>query len=207
VLKYYSQSVQTSFLALVSVFSFIFNADLVKAQDYPSFSESSREQKKPETKNSPDFSIKVGGGLGYEQVNKQGGFSINGSLNANLYDFTASVEIVDLFFYGNGGNSGYYTDTFSNGQSRCRSASNGQFATTSSCSPNIGVDVKFLRNADLSYGFPIDSARNKIFFGAGIPITDNNRTSAYGVFGYQSSSGGLVKAKVGNDTLDIRIGF
>ena len=34
------------------------------------------------------------------------------------------------------GDSGpYYTDTFDNGQSRCRNSSNGQFAETSNCSP------------------------------------------------------------------------
>ncbi len=213
----YSNPSQASIAALFSaIFSFITSVEPVKAQVSPLVPnpyESYGEQKKPKAENlsdfksSSDFSIKVGGSLGYEQVNKEGGFGINGNLNANLYNFTASVEVVDFFVYGKGGSSGYYTDTFSNGQSRCRNASNGRFATSSSCSPNIGVDTKFFRNADLSYGLPIDSAGNKIFFGAGIPINNSNGSSVYGVFGYQGSSGGLVKAKVGNDMLDIRIGF
>jgi hypothetical protein len=225
----YSIPAQASTAALISVLFSFSSIEPVKAQASPLVPnpyenerqiplvsnpyESDGEQKKPEAKNpsefksSSDLSIKVGGSLGYEQVNKQGGFGINGNLNANLYNFTASVEVVDFFFYGNGGSTGYYTDTFSNGQSRCRNASNGRFATSSSCSPNIGIDVKFLRNADLSYGLPIDSAGNKIFLGAGIPINDSSYNGAHGIFGYQSSSGGLVKAKVGNDMLDIRIGF
>jgi hypothetical protein len=213
----YSISARASIVALFSLlFSFISSIESVNAQVsplVPNLYENYGEQKKTQSSNptesnsSSDLSIKVGGSLGYEQVNKQGGFGVNGNLNANLYNFTASVEVVDLFFYGNGSNSGYYTDNFSNGQSRCRNASNGRFATSSNCSPNIGIDVKFLRNANLSYSLPIDSAGNKIFFGAGIPINDSNSNGVHGVFGYQSSSGGLVKAKVGNDMLDIRIGF
>jgi hypothetical protein len=52
----------------------------------------------------------------------------------------------------------YYTDTFSNGQSRCRDSTNGQFASTSLCSGEPTTDVGALLDAGLRFheSFPLE---------------------------------------------------
>jgi hypothetical protein len=167
----------------------------------PSIAQSNMEEQVGSTQSSSDLKVGFGGGLGYESIRNTSGIGINGNIKADFSNFRASVELIDLFFTFSKNSNGYYADTFSNGQSRCRNSANGQFAKNYNCSPNVNVDVGFLRDADLSYGFSINSSENKLFLGAGTSITDNR--GVYGVIGY----GNFLKAKIGSDRLDIRVGW
>lgn len=59
----------------------------------------------------------------------------------------------------------YYRDTFSNGQSRCRNGSNGQFASDESC---IAFDVSYFK----SFGAGIVVPRSPVFVGFGRRFND-----------------------------------
>jgi hypothetical protein len=148
--------------------------------------------------------VGVTGGVGYEKVDNADGVGFNAELQARSNGFTASIEIVDVFITGKK-NSGFYRDQFSNGQSRCRNASNGQFANDSQCS-DVGLSVGFLRTADLTYSVPLSDnsiGRNNVFGGVGTSL--NSNLGFYGVIGYENNNF-QAKAKIGSNITDVRIG-
>lgn len=100
-------------------------------------------------------------------------------------------------------NGGYYRQTFSNGQSRCRSTSTGRFASNASCSSSGTTEVSFLNQFDLTYAIPVSQNDNSILLGAAVNFTEPSQT--YGVIGYTQKNAYL-KAFLGNDSINLRLG-
>jgi hypothetical protein len=147
----------------------------------------------------------VSPGIGYEKVNGLDALGINAALDVKYNNLSASLEIIDVSIT-QGQNSGFYRDTFANGQSRCRNSSNGQFATNSSCSAT-GISTGFFRTLDATYEVPISENNNSIIAGIGTSLNEDNG-GFYGVLGYRASQGFNVKAKIGTNKTDIRlVGF
>jgi hypothetical protein len=134
-------------------------------------------------------------GLGFET----GGIGVNAGLEANYSNFTASLEVADMLVSFSQP-SGFYRDTFSNGQSRCRNSSSGRFASNGSCT-DIDFSFRFLRNIDFTYTF----LTTGIFGGMGIDLNDFN--NLYPVVGFRSGENLSVKGKFGNNGTDIRVNF
>ena len=101
-----------------------------------------------------------------------------------------------------GGSSGYYRDTFRNGQSRCRSNSTGRFATNSSCS---GEKVEFstLDRLDLTYATPMTND-SSFLLGAAVDINDTSQP--YGLVGWTWQKNNYVKALIKSEDLIIKLG-
>jgi hypothetical protein len=86
-----------------------------------------------------------------------------------------------------GDNDRYYTDTFSNGQSRCRDSQNGQFADDSKCE---NVDFKPYARVEAAYAIPLFAE-----VGAGVRLSDE-KARPYGTIAF-SASKVRIKANVG----------
>jgi hypothetical protein len=142
--------------------------------------------------------------IGYEQQDSQPGLGIEAEGGIRYWGFGASVQIADMFVSHGSQSSGYYTSNFSNGQSRCRNASTGQFAKKSNCSGSADVQFNFLRAVDLTYRYETTD-KTSFIGGIGIPL-DTNRNS-YGIVGVELSTGLNTKIRFGADGIDAKISF
>jgi hypothetical protein len=113
-----------------------------------------------------------GGELGVGYGFGAGGFKLRPMIGAFLY---------------RGDNDRYYTDTFSNGQSRCRDRTNGQFADDANCE---NIDAEPYGRVEAVYAIPLVAE-----VGAGVRISEE-KARPYGTVAF-SASKLRIKANLG----------
>lgn len=144
------------------------------------------------------------GSLGYSFEGAEG-FELALGLQANLGDLIVvrasplNVVLTDA--------DGFYRDTFSNGQSRCRNESNGQFATDESCT---GLDYRV--DADAYIRLP-----GSILIGGGVvhTLSSDYTPEREGVteeflaimFEFNRNFGLELRGEEGNAALRVRAAF
>ena len=106
------------------------------------------------------------------------------------------TPIVGAFIYKNDDDR-YYNDSFSNGQSRCRDSSNGQFADSSYCAPDVQAFAKFEGAVHIGKSWEV---------GAGVRVAEQD-TTPYVLVGAQFSNNGRFKLFGGKDYAGVGIGL
>jgi hypothetical protein len=148
-----------------------------------------------------DFNLGATLGVGFESVDNMMGLGVNLDAEAKYSNFTASLEVVDMLVTSSPP-SGFYRSKFSNGQSRCRNASSGRFASNSSCNGDYDFYFRFLRNVDLTYTLSITTGFS-IFGGIGTDLSDFN--NSYPVAGFRLGENLNAKGRFTNNGTDIKV--
>jgi len=144
----------------------------------------------------------VVGAIGAQHLQSDGaGLSMLLGVGLARSTFVVSLP-VELTILPNS-DSRYRTDTFSNGQSRCRDTSNGQFADTSLCGPRVvaGMSLDAL-------GFVKTDSSHALGFGAGYRVGPSAGpfAAAQFSFGLPSATSWNLKARVGTELLEVSLG-
>lgn len=103
-------------------------------------------------------------------------------------------------FIHRGDNDRYYRDTFSNGQSRCRDSTNGQFADDGDC---VNLAAKWYGKLEATYAIPAGPE-----IGAGARFS-GDRTRPYGTIAFPIGPSARIKGNVGDRyyALGVNFGF
>jgi hypothetical protein len=122
--------------------------------------------------------------------------NVNAGIVAKYQNFALSADVVTMTVL-DGGSSGYYNQRFSNGRTVCRNASNGRFASSSSCSGKTNVDFSTFNQVDLTYALPTTN-NSFLLLGGALDMKDTSKV--YGVIGWSLEKRFYVKASIGQDT-------
>jgi hypothetical protein len=142
------------------------------------------------------------GSLGAQHLQSEGtGLSMLVGIAASRSVFMASLPLEISLLPNNNGR--YTTETFSNGQSRCRDTTNGQFADSSLCGPRavLGASLDAL-------AFMRPDSMHAVGFGGGYRVGPSGGlfAAASFVFGAPSGASWDLKARGGASMLELSIG-
>jgi hypothetical protein len=138
---------------------------------------------------------------GYSRPFQANAYGVAGGASVK-WKHLISFSALDFSFYPGDHNPRYYTDTFSNGQTRCRDRSNGQFADTSLCGRGTKVITAGMFDGNLLI--------SRLLVGGGYRVGDGR--GAYGAAGYAKSIRGgtksfwFIRGLGGKDIVQVHIG-
>jgi hypothetical protein len=144
------------------------------------------------------------GSTGYTHTRDGDGWALGLGATRFFRFVGLTITPMDLTFVPQEGDSRYYEDTFSNGQTRCRDSATGQFASDSKC----GGAYRTLYAASVTARLNIPVRDNEWYVGGGYRA--GSTSTPYGAVGFVRQPDGagawFVELRTGSDLVQATIG-